>query len=100
MKYSELNFPALSDFEKKHNYMIIRSVIHFVYFGNLTSPHSQMLNMLARWDKAKKQTLCVYGIVLRGLCQSLLLFLMMLIYAGSFTKPDTVGLHEHTEGQD
>lgn len=48
----------------------------------------------------KKQSLWASGIVLRGLCQSLPLFLMMRIYAGSFTKPDTVGLHEHTEGQD
>lgn len=29
MKYSELNFPALSDFGKIHNYMIIQNVIHF-----------------------------------------------------------------------
>ncbi len=44
MKYSELNFPALSDFGKIHNYMIIHNVIHFGDFGNLNSLHSKMLN--------------------------------------------------------
>lgn len=29
MKYSELNFPALSGFAKIHNYMIIHNVIHY-----------------------------------------------------------------------
>lgn len=47
MKYSQLNFPALSDFGKIHNYMIIRSVIHLSYFGKLSSFHNEMLNVLA-----------------------------------------------------
>lgn len=51
MKYSELNFPVLSDFGKIYNYMIIHSVIHFGYFGNLSFLQSKMLNMLVRWDK-------------------------------------------------
>lgn len=45
MKYSELNFPALSDFGKIHNYTIIHNVIHFGHFGSLSSPQSKMLNM-------------------------------------------------------
>lgn len=64
MKYSELNFPALSDFGKIHNYMIIHNVIHFGYFGNLSSPHSEMLNMLAKWDEA---CFVAFVIVFRGL---------------------------------
>ncbi len=52
MKYSELNFPALSDFGKIHNYMIIHNVIHSGYLGNLSSLHSKMLNMLVKWDEA------------------------------------------------
>lgn len=48
MKYSQLNFPALPDFGKIHNYMIIHSVIHFGCFGKLSSFHNEMLNVLAR----------------------------------------------------
>lgn len=46
MKYSQLNFPALPDFGKIHNYMIIHNVIHLGYFGKLSSFHNEMLNVL------------------------------------------------------
>lgn len=43
MKYSKLNFPALSDFGKIHNYMIIHTLIHFGYFGIFRYLYSTML---------------------------------------------------------
>lgn len=47
MKYSQLNFPALPNFGKIHNYMIIHSVIYLGYFGKLSSFHNEKINVLA-----------------------------------------------------
>lgn len=86
MKYSELNFPALSDSGKIHNYMITHNVIHLGYFGNLSSLHSKMLNMLVKWDKA-----CFVGVwdCFKGLMYDnlvLTLFFTRWISSGSFKK--------------
>lgn len=46
MKYSQLNFPALPDFGKIHNYMMIHYVIHLGDFGKLSSFPGKMLNLV------------------------------------------------------
>lgn len=51
MKYLQLNFPALADFRKIHNYMMIHSVTHLGYFGKLSSFLGLMLNLLAHEGK-------------------------------------------------
>lgn len=86
MKYSELNFPALSDFGKIRNYMIIHNVIHFGYFGNRSSRHSKMLNMLVKWDEA---CFVEFGIVFRGIMYGNLVLPLLfarLMSTGSFKK--------------
>lgn len=47
MKYLQLNFPAIPDFRKIHNYMMIHNVIHLGYFSKLSSFPGLMLNLLA-----------------------------------------------------
>lgn len=81
MKYSELNFPFLSDFGKIHNYMIIHNVIHFEHFGNLSSLQSKMLNVSVKWDEAgfvAFVTDCFWGIIYDNLVLPLFSMLLSL----------------------